>query len=164
MSIAPCFPPPVPSDHPVDVGLRSEAAIIEALLKRGYSVSVPRGSNQRYDLIVDVGDRLLRVQCKTGRLRNGAIRFNTRSVRVNTRGSYTRGYDGEIDYFFVYCPDTDGVLAIPIEEAARGGGRLRVSQPTNNQSKNIRWARDYEFSRLPRHARADLHFADDSPA
>ena len=46
---AAAFPPPKPSSHPVDVGLRSEAAIVEALLKRGYSVSVPRGQNQRYD-------------------------------------------------------------------------------------------------------------------
>jgi hypothetical protein len=138
------FPPPRPSSHPVDVGLRSEAAIVEALLRRGYSVSVPRGSNQRYDLIVDVG-RLLRVQCKTGRLRGGAITFSTRSVRSNTRGARWRDYHGEVDYFLVFCPDTDGVYAIPIEEAARGYGCLRVAPPTNNQAKGIRWAREYEL-------------------
>lgn len=93
--------------------------MVEALLRRGYSVSVPQSSNERYDLIVDVG-RLLRVQVKTGRLRNGAVTFSTRSVRVNSRGAHWRDYHGEIDYFFVYCPDTDGVYAVPIEDAARG--------------------------------------------
>jgi hypothetical protein len=48
-------------------------------------VSIPFGTNQRYDLIVDLGDRLVRVQCKTGRLRDGTIKFATQTVRVNTR-------------------------------------------------------------------------------
>jgi hypothetical protein len=41
--------PPEPSKHPVDVGLRSEAAILSELVRRGYSVLLPFGVNQRYD-------------------------------------------------------------------------------------------------------------------
>jgi hypothetical protein len=65
------LPPPVLTKHPVDVGLRSEAAIVSELLRRGYYVLEPRGFNHRYDLVIDTGERFLRVQCKTGRLRNG---------------------------------------------------------------------------------------------
>ena len=150
------FPPPNRSAHPVDVGLRSEAAITRELLRRGYSVSVPLGSNQRYDLIVDAG-HLLRVQCKTGRLRHGAITFSTRSIRSNTRGARWRGYGGEIEYFAIYCPDTNGVYMVPIEEATTGDGTLRVDAPLNNQTKRIRWASEYELPPLPTDARVDLH-------
>ena len=149
------FPPPRPSSHPVDVGHRSEAAIIRELELRGYSVSVPLGTNQRYDLIVDVG-RLLRIQCKTGRIRNGAVVFRTESIRSNTRRAYRRGYVGEVDWFAVYCPDNNGVYFVPIEGIPLGEGRLRVEPTINNQAAGVRWARDYE---LPAPS-TDLDFAD----
>ena len=42
-----------------------------ALIEAGYAVSKPFGENQRYDLVIDDGETLARVQVKTGRLRNG---------------------------------------------------------------------------------------------
>ena len=62
------------SVHPVDVGDRTEAIVIAALVRRGYRVLRPLSSNERYDLVLDLDGEFLRVQCKTGRLRNGAIR------------------------------------------------------------------------------------------
>ena len=49
---------------------------------------------------------------------------------------------------------------MPIEEAARGYGCLRVAAPTNNQSKRIRWAADYQLPLLGDALAADLHSAD----
>jgi hypothetical protein len=105
---------------------------------------VPFGENQRYDLVLDLGSSFLRVQCKTGRLRNGCIEFNARSVRVNTRRTFTRDYKGEIELFMVRCPETGGIDAIPIDDA-RTHGTLRVDPTANRQSKRVRWARDYEL-------------------
>jgi hypothetical protein len=136
-------PPPL-SRHPVDVGHRTEAAIARRLLERGYEVLQPLGVNQRYDLVVDDGGRFLRIQCKTGRLQNGAIRFRTVSIRTNTKQILIRGYAGEIDYFGVYCPATDDVYFVPIEDAPPGSEcMLRVEPTRNGQAKGIRWAREY---------------------
>jgi hypothetical protein len=44
------LPKPQLTSHPVDVGHRAEAAILAELVKRGYSVLLPFGVNQRYDL------------------------------------------------------------------------------------------------------------------
>jgi hypothetical protein len=63
--------------HPKDVGDRSTLAIMAALQACGYAVLMPFGENTRYDLVIDSGARLSRVQCKTGRLRNGSVIFNT---------------------------------------------------------------------------------------
>src|SRR5918992_1848157 len=82
-------PPETLSRHPVDVGQRSEAIILADLVKRGYRVLLPYGTNHRYDIVIDVGDRFLRAQCKTGRLRRGVIEFATQSTRANTRGVST---------------------------------------------------------------------------
>jgi hypothetical protein len=109
------------SRHPVDVGERSEAIIFAELVKRGHQVLIPHGTNHRYDIVIDVGGRFLRAQCKTGRLRRGVIEFATRSTRANTRGVVHTPYDvDQIDLFLVYCPDTDRVYAVGVEEGSLG--------------------------------------------
>jgi hypothetical protein len=134
------------SRHPVDVGERSEAIIFAELVKRGHQVLIPYGTNHRYDIVIDVGGRFLRAQCKTGRLRRGSILFNTASTRVNTKGAYQTPYDAEqIDLFLIYCPETDGVYALDVGEAASSHGALRVDPAANGQAKRIRWAADHEL-------------------
>src|SRR3982750_360455 len=100
------------SSHPVDVGQRSEAIVLAALVRRGHRVLVPFGTNHRYDFALDLGARFVRVQCKTGRLRGGVIRFQARSTRSNTQGFQCRSYSGEIDVFAVYCPENGRVYAV----------------------------------------------------
>jgi PD-(D/E)XK nuclease superfamily protein len=64
-------------EHPKDVGDRSTLAVMLALRAADYAVFVPFGENTRCDLVIDDGATLARVQCKTGRLRNGAVTFKT---------------------------------------------------------------------------------------
>ncbi|HET6570211.1 MAG TPA: group I intron-associated PD-(D/E)XK endonuclease [Solirubrobacterales bacterium] len=131
------------TDHPVDVGHRSEAAILSQLVRQGYRVLLPFGVNQRYDMVLDNDGRLLKVQCKTGRLKEGAIRFSAQSVQSNMNGTRTRAYSGEVDLFAVYCPDNDRVYVIPANEVPATGMYLRVEMPRNSQRKRVRWAEDY---------------------
>lgn len=139
-------PPPV-SRHPVDVGLRTEAAITRALVEMGHQVFLPIGQNQRYDLLVEVDGVFYRCQCKTGRLRKGAVRFNANSVQCNTKQVTIRDYHGEIDYFLIYCEDTADVYAVPMgDDGLTREGHLRVEAPANNQQRRIRWAANH---RLP---------------
>jgi hypothetical protein len=134
------------SRHPVDVGERSEAIILAELVKRGHRVLLPYGTNHRYDLVIDTGTHFLRVQCKTGRLRQGVIKFNTASTRANTLRAYTKPYDSDqIDLFLVYCSETDRVYALDIDEATSSEGVLRVDPTANGQAKRIRWAADHEL-------------------
>lgn len=136
---------PVLTDHPVDVGQRSEAAILARLVSQGHRILLPFGVNQRYDLVLDSEGRFLKVQCKTGRLRNGSIRFRAVSVQSNMNRTSWRGYAGEVDLFAVYCPENSGVYLIPADEVAPNVNYLRVDPTRNNQAKRIRWARDYEL-------------------
>jgi hypothetical protein len=142
------LPPPPLADraHPVDVGDRTEAIVIAALIRLGYRVLRPLSSNQRYDLVLDVGGRFIRLQCKTGRLRGGAIVFSTRSVRSNRNGTYVRSYTDEADVFIVHCPETDRIYAVPVgESGVLKTASLRVTAPANGQTKGIRWAADHEL-------------------
>jgi PD-(D/E)XK endonuclease len=139
------IPAPPKSAHPVDVGLRTEAAILAELVRRGYNVLVPFGTNQRYDFVLDLDGKFVRAQCKKGRLRKGVIRFATRSTRLNSRGVVFRAYTGEVEIFLVYCPETDRIYAVPVDDVPPTDGWLRVDPTRNGQQEGVRWARDYEL-------------------
>lgn len=133
------------TDHPVDIGHRSEAAILSRLVCNGYRVLLPFGVNQRYDLVLDHEGRFLKVQCKTGRLREGTIRFRAVSIQSNMKRTSWRGYAGEVDFIAVYCPENAGVYFLPADEVSPNVNFLRLDPTRNNQAKGIRWARDYEM-------------------
>jgi hypothetical protein len=137
--------------HPKDVGDRSTLAIMYGLNGNGYGVLLPFGENTRYDLVIDDGWRLSRVQCKTGRLRNGSIIFQTSSSYGHHRSpkAVKRHYLGEVEFFGVFCPDTGGVYLIPIDETPnRSQAHLRVDPPRNAQRRRIRYASTFEIARL----------------
>lgn len=141
------LPPPSqpPTNHPVDVGERTEAIVLAELVRRGYKVLVPFGHNHRYDLVLDVGDRMLRIQCKTGRVSRGAIKFHAESIRSNTRGSRRRSYQDDADLFLVFCPELGKIYAVPVELAPATEATLRLKPTGNNQQAGVRWAADFEL-------------------
>ena len=106
---------------------------------------VPFGVNERYDLVLDIEGEFLRAQCKTGRLREGGIRFSTRSVRSSRTQISFRNYDGEADVFLVFCAATGGLYAVPVDEAPKCEMCLRVEEPRNGQRSGIRLATDYKL-------------------
>jgi hypothetical protein len=129
------------------VGDISELAVMSALVRVGYEIARPWGENCRYDLVGDKDGVLSRIQVKTGRLRAGAIQFNCYSTHAH-RGGSLRFYNGEIDFFGVYCPQVEAVLLIPVDEV-RQRGCLRWEPTRNGQRKKIRWASDYVIGSSP---------------
>lgn len=143
-----------PRAHTKLIGDRTTAMVLAKLLTVYDQVLIPFGENVRYDLVVDTGASFLRVQCKTGRVRKGAVQFATSSVMhhhqsIRRTGNYTRSYRGQADYFGVYCPETDKVYFVPVEEVGTKDARLRVETTKNAQERFIRWARDYELGSEP---------------
>lgn len=124
------------------IGDVTEAMVTAALLRAGKVILRPVGDNQRYDLIIDESGAFKRVQCKTGRLRGGAIIFHPYSS-YRHRGRGAKHYRGDIEFFGVYCPETDKSYLVPVADARDWRCSLRVKPTANNQSTNIRWAKDY---------------------
>jgi hypothetical protein len=124
------------------VGELSEGIVLAELLKLGFSASLPFGNNQRYDLLVDDGSNIWKVQVKTGRLRSGGVYFNTASLNAFT--SVRTTYAGQIDVFCVYCPDTQSVYVVPVGEVGASNMKLRID-PVGKQGNvsKVRWAKDY---------------------
>lgn len=154
-------------EHPKIVGDRSTAMVLARLLEHYETALLPFGENQRYDLLIEDHDRFIRVQCKTGRLRNGAIIFNACSSTYHHPSNqgirpYQHHYRDSADLFGVYCPETDGVYLVPVRDVGTRSGSLRIQPPKNSQLRGIRWASDHEVrtgekpsgSGLPRASRS----------
>jgi len=129
---------------PKTIGERSEGMILAALLRAGKVVLSPFGDNQRYDLVVDEDGTFIRIQCKTGRVKDGALEFVTCSSQAH-RGKGTQNYRGQADLFGVYSPDLDKVYLVPVGEVGTRQANLRLRPPRNGQVKNVRMAQDYEI-------------------
>lgn len=123
------------------IGEITEGVILSKFLLNGYVVLQPFGDNQRYDLVIEKNKKFKTVQCKTGRVRNGSVYFNTSS---NAGGNNRKSYISEIDFFAVYCPENKQCYLIPIDKAPKSSMVLRIEKPKNNLCINtINWANDY---------------------
>jgi hypothetical protein len=138
-------------EHPKVVGDKTTLAVMAALYQAGYALYTPFGENTRADLIIERKGELLRVQIKSGRLRQGTVQFACCSTYGHhpSPALVRRSYHGEIDVFGVHCRETGAVYLIPIEDLDNSTSVwLRVDPPKNNQQDRIRWAADYEIGRV----------------
>lgn len=127
--------------NPKAIGERSEGQILARLLSLGKTVLMPFGDNQRYDFVIDDG-KFVRVQCKTGKLKNGAMCFPTSSSAYH-RGGKRTDYRGQIDFFGVYCQETGECYWVPVDAAPLTECSLRVEEPRSNQKNKVMWAKDF---------------------
>ena len=124
----------------------SVAMILAALVWQGNTVSVPWGDNAAYDLVLEMNGKLLRVQCKTGRLRDGRIVFQTSSVYL-ADGKYTKfHYRDRIDLWAVYCPDNGKIYLIPVADVQNTSqAALHLEVPKFRNRYGYKLAASYEL-------------------
>lgn len=111
--------------------------------KRGYYCSIPFSGSCRYDLIVDINDKLYKIQCKAssysedeGVLKMSATRSTTNTQKT-TRYTYS---ENEVDYFYTSWKEY-GFL-IPIDEVSTEK-YLRINPPKNGIQSTMSIASDY---------------------
>ena len=129
-------------------GAVAESAIVHAAIRLGIGVYRPFHEGGRYDLIFEVGSRLLRVQCKWAPRHNDVVVLRCHSARRAREGLRRRAYTAaEVDVIAAYCPELDRCYFVP---ATRFDGRLqlflRLAPSRNNQKTGVNWAEDFEFT------------------
>jgi prevent-host-death family protein len=126
----------------------AELAIAAEAARLGLTVLMPITEHERYDLVLGIAGRLLRVQCKWASLRDEVIRVRCDcSYHSPTRG-YVRSTYGvdEVDAIAVYCGELRKSYFLPIANfAGKKAVHLRVGPARNNQRASLHWATDYEF-------------------
>jgi PD-(D/E)XK nuclease superfamily protein len=132
-------------------GAIAEAAISAAAVELGFVVLRPFPEGRRYDLVIDTGPDLLRVQCKWGRLKGSVIVVILATCRYTPSQGYvrTKYTSADVDGIAVYCHDLKQCYSLPIETVAgRSGIHLRVGPAANNQQTAINFAEKFRFGAI----------------
>jgi len=127
-------------------GFVAETAVLHECAKLGIAVAKPL-DDQRYDLIFDVGSKLLRVQCKWASRTGDVVAIRTLTCRRSREGHIHRSYGPhEIDAIAAFCEATSRCYLLPHELSVdRSLVLLRLGPTKNNQATGIRWAREFEL-------------------
>ena len=129
-----------------DKGDFSEAKVLSRLKERGYAVLTPFGDNQKYDLVYESEEGFKKVQVKTGKAKEGKVTAKLYTSVSNRNQQEQKHYSKEeIDEFMIYCPTTNEVYRMPVEEAPNSEVSIRLEPAGNGQKKGINWREDYLF-------------------
>ena len=131
-------------------GVIAESAIAAEAVRLGFELYLPAYGSPRADMILGVGERLLRVQCKSAPLRGEVVVMRARTCRRTAsgfeRGTYT---PDEIDVVAGYCPELNRCYAVPINEfEASLSMYLRLSPARNGQRAGLHFAEDYSLGAI----------------
>lgn len=127
----------------------TELECLLSFVKEGYKVSIPYGEDCRYDLVVDINNKLYRVQCKTSHALTNpedGFKFKSQSVVITTHGTKQSRYsEAEIDFFATVYEGQ--CYLVPVTECA-SEKTLRFRYPANGQKKGISLAENYTLEKM----------------
>ena len=116
--------------------------------EHGFIVSKPLFDNVRYDFLLDINNKIYKIQVKTchsSKTNNGFV-FNCYSQHSTGNGNKRMKYTNEeIDYFMT---EFDGIFYLyPVPEQGISVKTLRTTSD-NPRVKNIDYAEDYIFEKV----------------
>jgi prevent-host-death family protein len=137
----------VEEHNPNHKGNVAELAIAKEAADLGLSVLKPLTEHERYDLVLGIAGRLLRVQCKWGRKTGDVVTVSLARNRRGPKGFIRRNYSArEIDAFGIYCGDLDECFLVPIEVVDGQWSLLLRLKPTRNgQRASLHLAEKYRL-------------------
>lgn len=129
-----------------DIGV---ANVIARCMSKNIPVYIPFSDNEKADLIILLDNVPKKVQVKTTlEDKQGVSVFHAMSCssKIYNRKSVIHKYTkDEVDYFMLYNIKRNEVYMVPFAECAGGIITIRHTIPKNNQTKGIKFDRDFIF-------------------
>ena len=121
-----------------------------AAISLGIPVLKPVVEGLRYDIVFELGTRLVRTQCKWANRENDVVVVRSRTSRHTPRGYvFTTYSSAEVDGIAAWCPGTGECYFIPIGDIdGRSCMHLRLAPARNNQELLVHWASQYRLGAI----------------
>lgn len=117
-----------------------------SFIKLGYNVLTPYGDCERYDFVVDINGKFLRIQCKTSKsiddIHSGFYFSCRSSHRLNGKIINENYSNEDIDYF---CTFFNGKCYLFDVNKCKNSRKIRIIPPKNYQNDRISLSKDYEL-------------------
>lgn len=120
--------------NPQDFGTYVEYLFALKCIENGYKVSFPLHPHSEYDCIVDVGERLYKVQVKGSRQEineDGDVK-----VQISNRKNLAYLED-DVDFMAIYVSQYNGFFVVPVN----GNKTIRLSM----KNKNAKYFNNFAF-------------------
>lgn len=130
-------------------GISTELKSILFFNEKGYIVSIPYGNAGRYDLLVDTGKKILKIQCKTAsKNANGSYTVCTSNTSMKSQGNIRKYYTkDQIDFIMTFIENE--AVFIPVELIEKTASKVfRAELPKNGNTKNCNMIQDYSFDKI----------------
>lgn len=128
------------------IGEITEQQVATEFLKLGIQVCKPLVQSSKYDFVVDINNKLYKIQVKTGtpKENNSYIEFATSTSHTNAKGTINLTYsENDVDFFATMY--NNECYLIPYEVCGKRAQRLRLIPTKNSQIKGITFAKDYHL-------------------
>lgn len=124
----------------------AEQKFILFCMQNNINIYKPINSNGRVDFIIEINNKLKKVQIKYRSVNNNKLCLSA-SKQQNGREKILKYKKDEIDLFLVYEPVTDLFYNIPVELYEKNKVHVfRVNPPKNNQIKSIKYLKNFIFT------------------
>ena len=125
----------------------TEQQVAIEFLKLGLQVCKPLVQSSKYDFVVDIENKLYKIQVKTStpKEENSYIEFATSTSHTNTRGTLNLTYsENDVDFFATMY--NNECYLIPFSHCGKRAQRLRLVPTKNGQTTDIKFAKDYHLN------------------
>lgn len=125
----------------------TEQQVAIEFLKLGLQVCKPLVQSSKYDFVVDIENKLYKIQVKTStpKEENSYIEFATSTSHTNTRGTLNLTYsENDVDFFATMY--NNKCYLIPFSHCGKRAQRLRLVPTKNGQTTGIKFAKDYHLN------------------
>jgi hypothetical protein len=137
------------NENPIIKGDIAEKMFELECIKRGISIYKPVNSSTREDFIIVKDGAYKKVQIKyisayKGHTIQVSFMKCQNGRKVEGKQMYLKYNEDEVDLLYVYCPDSNQWYEVPVSIATEHRAiTLRLTTPSNNQTKGVRFADDY---------------------
>lgn len=140
-------------DNTQQKGLSTELHCILDFTNLGIRCLTPIDDSSKYDVVADLENKFIRIQCKTASWaidttqENTAFQIRTEYSTTNTKSTTHYKYSSnDIDYFYTWF-NGKGYL-VSIKEATGKTFRWRYEYPSTGQKQGIHIAKEYEIEEV----------------
>ncbi len=120
----------------------AEQMVILKSLKKGWGVSVPIGDRLPYDLILDVEDKLLKIQVKSAWFDASKKNFvvDKRRTKTNRRKLVRDSYkESDFDFAILVIEKLEVYYIMPVEVFISYGSEIHLVESNKRQRKPKSW-------------------------
>ena len=130
------------------IGNIGQVKTLSKFVELGIPVYTPFGEGYTADLIADFNGKLNRIQIKTTeKLHEDYMLFRI-TRQDGFHGSKKKYTEDEIDYFSLYCVETDILCLVPISEAKTESLTIRLDSYEGIRSKVMKFVSQYKFENI----------------